>query len=204
MSWHNVTQWLTQRSTNQRMILLLCLLLSSLALLRHSHITDAMPLSRATALPQEYMKTVELTIFDAQGDIKNALSADYWAYSPDTEHSILHKPKLVVYKPNDTVWEIVAQRAKVTQPNIGAIQSIALSQNVVLQSTQPKTTNQEGKVTVETQSLDYQPEKQYAETAQFVKMTKPALTITGIGLRAFLDNNWVELLHDVKTYYTSH
>jgi LPS export ABC transporter protein LptC len=186
-------------------VFLVFLLLISAELLRHTHMTPSVQAGNTIALPQEYMKTVELTIFDTHGAIKNALSADYWAYSPQTEHSILNKPKLLIYKPDHTVWEIVAKHAKVNQPNIGAIESIVLSKDVVLQSSQPTTTMaRAAQVTVETQSLDYQPEKQYAETAQFVKMTKPALTITGIGLRAFLETNWVELLHDVKTYYTSH
>jgi len=204
MSWSNGVQWLKRRSPRQRILFLVFLFLISAELLRHTHITSALPIGNTSALPQEYMKTVELTIYDTQGAIKNALSADYWAYSPQTEHSILNKPKLIIYKPDHTVWEIVAKHARVNQPNIGAIESIALSKDVVLQSSQPTAMTQVAHVTVETQSLDYQPEKQYAETAQFVKMTKPALTITGIGLRAFLENNWVELLHDVKTYYTSH
>lgn len=204
ISWHNVTQWIKQRSAIQRTEGLLFLLLISTALLHHTQVRPSSYPSKAITLPQEYMKTVELSIFDAQGSIKNALTADYWAYSPQTEHSVLNKPKLVIYKPDHSVWEIVAKHAKISQPNIGAIESIALSKDVVLQSTQASTTVHTASVTVETQSLDYQPEKQYAETAQFVKMTKPALTITGIGLRAFLENNWVELLHDVKTYYTSH
>ena len=204
MSWSSGVQWLKRRSPRQRILFLSFLFLISAELLRHTHITSALPISSTSALPQEYMKAVELTIYDTQGAIKNALSADYWAYSPQTEHSILNKPKLIIYKPDHTVWEIVAKHARVNQPNIGAIESIALSKDVVLQSSQHTATTQIAQVTVETQSLDYQPEKQYAETAQFVKMTKPALTITGIGLRAFLENNWVELLHDVKTYYTSH
>jgi LPS export ABC transporter protein LptC len=206
MSWFSGKQWLKRRSPRQRVAVLLFLLLISAELLRHTHTTTALPIGNTTTLPQEYMKAVKLTIFDTQGAIKNALSAEYWAYSPQTEHSVLNKPKLVIYKPDHSIWEIVAKHAKVNQPNIGAIESIVLSQDVVLQSSQATTAHaaHTAQVTVETQSLDYQPEKQYAETAQFVKMTKPALTITGIGLRAFLETNWVELLHDVKTYYTSH
>jgi LPS export ABC transporter protein LptC len=201
MSWPKVLQFLHRLSPWHRTGLLVLLFFFSFGLLRYTQRAPATHAAHTTALPQEYMKMVALTTYDANGAIKNALFADYWAYSPQTEHSILNRPKLIVYKPDQTMWEIVAKQAKVSQPSIGAIASIALSKDVVLlQSTQSATPL----VTVETQSLDYQPEKQYAETAQFVKMTKPALMITGIGLRAFLEKNWVELLHDVKTYYTGH
>lgn len=148
-------------------------------------------------LPQEYMKTVTVKMYQKNGDIKNALSAHYWAYSPEFSRSILKGPRLTIFKP-ENAWQIAAQYAQVNQPDIATIQAIELRQDVVLN--RPATAKTQP-VRVETQSLNYKPEKQYAETQQFVKMTKPALTITGVGLRAFLENNWVELLHDVKTYY---
>jgi len=202
MSWVKTIHWVKRRTPRQRLAVLFLLLVFSMILLRYTQLIPTVRPMNASVLPQEYMKMVELTTYDTTGSLKNALYADYWAYSPQTEHSVLNRPKLVVYKP-ESVWEIVANQAKVSQPNIGAIENIALTKNVVLQST-PLTADNDDIVTVETEALDYQPEKQYAETTQFVKMTKPALTITGTGLRAFLENNWVELLHDVKTYYTSH
>jgi len=158
----------------------------------------ALPPKAQAFLPQEYMKSVSVKMFQANGQIKNALSAAYWAYTPDTASSTLQGPRLTIYK-SEQAWQIAANHARVQQPDIATIQAIELSQDVVLN--RPATSKTQA-VRVETQSLNYKPEKQYAETQQFVKMTKPALTITGVGLRAFLETNWVELLHDVKTYYS--
>ena len=125
--------------------------------------------------PQEYMTHFFVTVFSTEGHLKNKLSANYWAYQPETEGSTLTTPHLVIYKPD-------------------------LHDNVVINRPAKDTI---APLTLETHHLYYQPNKEYAETDQFVVMTKPGLKISGIGMRAFLDKGSVELLRDVKTYYTS-
>jgi len=149
--------------------------------------------------PQEYMKGVFVTIFTEQGLLKDELSAHYWAYLPEAKISTLVTPQLIVYKPDGTTWIINAKRGKIKQPTLGTIEQIALQEEVVLERPATKITLP---IKLETEELRYQPKKQYAESDVFITMTKPDLKITGTGLRAFLDQSSVELLRDVKTYYT--
>jgi LPS export ABC transporter protein LptC len=150
--------------------------------------------------PQEYMTHFFVTVFTTEGLLKNKLSANYWAYQPETEGSTLTTPHLVIYKPDGSLWTINADRGFIKQANIGTLDQIDLHDNVVINRPAAGTIVP---LTLETKDLYYQPNKEYAETDQFVVMTKPGLKISGIGMRAFLDKGSVELLRDVKTYYTS-
>ncbi|HXH54721.1 MAG TPA: LPS export ABC transporter periplasmic protein LptC [Gammaproteobacteria bacterium] len=156
--------------------------------------------TQAKKNPQEYMTQFFVTVFTTEGGVKNRLSANYWAYQPETEGSTLTTPHLVIYKPNGTLWTIDADRGFIKQAHIGTLDQIDLHNNVVINR---PATGTFVPMTLETNELYYQPSKEYAETDQLVVMRKPGLKISGIGMRAFLDKGSVELLRDVKTYYTS-
>jgi lipopolysaccharide export system protein LptC len=151
--------------------------------------------------PQEYMRNAFVTLFTEGGVLKNELSAKYWAYLPEKKKSTFTMPHLTIYKPDGTLWHMDAQKGEALQPNIGAIEKIILQNNVILNRLGSKIADP---IQVNTEAVDYYPKKQYAENNTFVKMNKPGLIITGVGLRAFLENGAVELLQNVKTYYTVH
>lgn len=148
--------------------------------------------------PQEYMHDVAVWAFTEEGMLKHHLSAHYWAYTPDQHASQLSSPHLTVFKPDNTVWYIDAKFGHVKQPSLGSIDQVELSDTVVLK--RPATFNLMP-ITLETEVLRYQPKKQYAETDKKIKLTKPDLTITGEGMRAYLDKNSVELLNNVKSNF---
>lgn len=148
--------------------------------------------------PEEYMSGVTVWNYSDKGDLKHYLSTAYWAYLPETGASTLTSPHLKVYKPDQTMWQIDAERGKVKQPNIGRIEQVELLGSVIMQR---PATKKEMPIKVETETIRYEPKKEYAETDDFITLTKPDLTITGTGMRAFLDKSFVELLHNVKTCY---
>lgn len=152
------------------------------------------------AHPQEYMKGVSVFSYTDEGLLKHHLSADYWAYIPEQQESELTTPHLTVYKPDNTIWTIDAKKGNVTQPSIGQIEQVELSDSVILK--RPPSANLMP-ITLETEVLRYQPKKQYAETDQAITLIKPDLTITGVGMRAYLNKNTVELLNNVKSQFIS-
>lgn len=154
---------------------------------------------QAVSHPQEYMTNVSMWSYTETGALKNELRAKYWAYLPETKSSELLLPHLTIYKPDKTIWHIDAKQGKVAQPTIGSIEQVELSNEVVIE--RPETDNHVIPLKLETSLLRYQPKTQYAETEQWITMTKPGLKIQGLGMRAFLDKNFVELLKDVKTTY---
>lgn len=62
-----------------------------------------------------------VTVFTTEGHLKNKLSANYWAYQPETEGSTLTTPHLVIYKPDGSLWTIDAERGFIQQANIGTL-----------------------------------------------------------------------------------
>ncbi len=150
--------------------------------------------------PQEYVKSATTWEFSPEGALKSELNVSFWAYLPETDTSRLIKPHLTVYKPDHSIWHIDAKRGVLKQPTLGTIEDIELFEQVVL--LQPSTP-QNPYIKLETESLRYNPEKNYAETHDLITMTKPDMKVMGRGMQAFLDKNTVSLLHDVKTYFVS-
>jgi LPS export ABC transporter protein LptC len=148
--------------------------------------------------PQEYLQHFSVTLFASQGSPAEILSAETWSYRPEHKSSYLNAPRLTLYKPQGIQWHISADQGQTLQFTLGQIEQIDLSGHVCIERSPSQTTPF---VRLETTELRYQPQQHYAETAQFVKMTKPGLEITGQGLRAFLETNAVEILHHVQTVY---
>lgn len=151
-------------------------------------------------MPQEYMVNAFITIFATNGFVKEKLSTNHWAYLPATERSLLTLPHLTVYKPDGITWCINAKEGWTKQPTLGTIEQIELQNEVVIERL---ATANVLPIKLESNQIKYSPKKQFAENDQLVKITKPGLTITGVGLRAFLDRNFVELLQNVKAHYIS-
>lgn len=185
---------------NNFILIVLALLSVALLFFVKSHEHKLQKNAHTEKHPQEYMAHFFVTVFTEQGFFENKLFAKYWAYQPETKGSTLTKPHLVIYKPDGSLWTIDANRGFIKQPNIGTLDQIILHDNVVINR---PATNAFIPITLETEELSYQPSKEFAETDKYVVMTKPGLKISGIGMRAFLDQSAVELLSDVKTYYTT-
>lgn len=148
--------------------------------------------------PQEYMTQVSMWSYTETGQLKNEMSANYWAYLPETKASQLNEPHLIVYKPDNTLWHIKSKKGRILQPTVGVIDEVELMEDVEIE--RPGSAKVMP-LKLETSVIRYRPKTEYAETDQFITMTKPDLKITGTGMKAFLDKNFVELLHNVKTYY---
>lgn len=155
---------------------------------------------RAMKHPEEYMSNVSLKTYTIDGLLKNELHAEYWAYLPEKNCSELTTPHLTVYKPDKTVWHIDAKQGRVSQPSLAKVQEVELSDHVVIRR---PATAKSVPIKLETAQIRYQPDKEYAESDEFVSLSKPNLTVTSQGMKAFLDRGFVELLHDVKTYYVA-
>lgn len=148
--------------------------------------------------PQEYMQHAHIRVFNEQGFLKDELSVSNWAYRSEQSLSTLTAPFLTIHKPNGTIWTLRAKSGTITQPTLGDFEKIVLKETVVLERIQAHRTDP---LKLETDELCYIPKEQSVTTEQRVTLNKPGLRMTGIGLRALLDQNTVTLLKDVKTEY---
>lgn len=181
-------------------ILLITLAILGLIFLIKSDNSSSIDRFQISSKPQEYMNDVFVTTYTETGALKYQLTADDWAYRPETQSSFITTPHLTSYRPDGTRWTIDAKKGKTQQPTLGTIEQIELLENVVIQRPESPLSVP---VKLETETLFYQLKKQCAESDAFITLTKPGLKITGVGLRALLEQSSVELLHNVKTYYTS-
>ena len=150
--------------------------------------------------PQEYMNQVLVSLFTENGSLKETLKASEWAYLPEKSISALKNPELQRFNPNGTHWIVTAKKGHTKQPSLGIIEQIYLEKTVVLRRSAAKNITP---ILIETESLNYHPKTQYAESDVLVKMKKPGIEVSGLGLKAFLDKDIINLLSDVKTAYGS-
>lgn len=148
--------------------------------------------------PQEYMTQASVKIFEETGSLQEEISANYWAYLPSEQRSVLHLPYVTIYKQAGTTWTIQATSGFIKQPTLGTLEKIELQDKVLIKRLANKNN---APIKLTTQKLTYYPKTQFAENSELVTLTKPGLIITGIGLRAFLEKASVELLQEVKTHY---
>jgi len=165
-----------------------------------THLTPLTPTQLVSfKKPQEYMSQLFISRFTDQGALKETLKATEWAYLPEKTISTLKNPELKSFSPQGT-WIVTAQKGQIKQPNLGTLEQIYLEKRVTLNRLATKTITP---ILIETESLNYYPETQYATSEVLVKIKKPGIEIIGIGLEAFLDKDVMKLLHDVKTAYGS-
>jgi LPS export ABC transporter protein LptC len=156
--------------------------------------------AEAPVIPQEYMLNVKVTHFNPDGNVKDHIRAAYWAYLPEQACSKITEPRLQVIKPDSSVWNVEAKLAVAKHQRLDSkITELALSEEVVI--TRPEALNILP-IEVVTTDVFYYPETSYVKTDKFVKMTKPGLHVTGVGLEGYLDKNLVELHNNVQTTYS--
>jgi len=148
--------------------------------------------------PQEYMSEATLFKYTPSGLLKEQMAAESWTYYPIQQQSFLIKPHFIVYRRDNTVWEIDAERGSISQPTLASIDAIELMDEVKIERLK---TSAVLPVVVKTDFIRYCPKLETLETDSDVTLNKPGLTVSGRGLRAFLDKGRMELLHDVKTSF---
>jgi len=174
--------------------------LLSLIVFWKTHLTPLTPSQLVSfKKPQEYMNRLFVSRFTEQGALKETLKATEWAYLPEKAISTLKNPELQSFSPQGT-WIITAKKGQIKQPNLGTLEQIYLEKTVVLNRLAAKTITP---ILIETESLNYYPEIQYATSDVGVSIKKPGIEIIGVGLEAFLDKDVMKLLRDVKTAYGS-
>lgn len=146
---------------------------------------------------QEYMTGFSVTHFTESGDLKDTLTASSWAYLPDKQYSKLEAPILSIMK-SDGLWHVSANQAYAWHKTLDQKpDKIDLWDNVVIE--RPEQAQLEP-VLISTEKLIYFPEKEDIETDLPISMVKPDLTLTGVGMQGNLNNNFLQLKSEVKTY----
>ncbi len=144
--------------------------------------------------PDFYMKGFTVVTMDAEGRPGRELRGERVLHYPDTDTSELLRPHMVIHRDKRRPWRVTAENGWVSAEN-----DLVLLQGRV-HIWQDK--EQGGKrLEVITRDMRLLPETHYAETDRPVVIRIPSGETRSIGMRAYLDENRLELLSQVQTSY---
>ena len=150
--------------------------------------------SEVSHLPDSYMEDFTRTDMDENGLIKRRLRGESMKHFADDDSSELLRLQLEIYRDGLNPWYVIAERAWVS----GDSQLIQLFGEVHIWNNDAKG---ERAVEVITRDVRALPETEYAETDQAATIITPSSITHGVGLRAYLGSERLELLDEVKTHY---
>lgn len=147
--------------------------------------------------PDYYMENFKSMIMDKDGLPKNLLSAEYLAHYPDDETTELIRPWLEVKRKDGDPVHIIADKGWVTEDN----KVILLSGKVTLWQN-----DAEGKRKLEIVTNDVRilADQEYAETDKPSTLTGNDTVVKATGVRAYLKEGRLELLHNVHATISPH
>ena len=153
---------------------------------------DLTKLSKLAHYPDYYMENFTTITMNQDGTPKNRLYADYMAHYPDDNTSELHQPELEIFRENKQPINVRSDRGWVTSNN----DVILLKGNVYLYQN-----DENGKLKTELLAEDAKVlvGEKYAETDNPTTLINGKSTTTAVGMRAYLQEQRLEFLSNVRT-----
>ncbi|MFN3579446.1 MAG: LPS export ABC transporter periplasmic protein LptC [Pseudomonas sp.] len=141
--------------------------------------------------PDFYMEGTQIRLLNAQGTPVYELTSARATHQRSDDSTLLDKPSLTFYRENDNEpWLLEAENGVVSEGG----DRVELTENVLLlrqDPTQPTTR-------MTTQALTLFPDRDYAETAQSVRIEAANSVTTAVGMQVFLNDGRLELLSTVR------
>lgn len=153
---------------------------------------DLAKLSKLAHYPDYYMENFTTITMNQDGKPKNKLYADYMAHYPDDNTSELHQPELEIFRENKQPIHVRSDLGWVTSNN----EVILLKGNVYLYQN-----DDNGKLKTELLAEDAKVlvGEKYAETDNPTTLINGKSTTTSVGMRAYLQEQRLEFLSNVRT-----
>lgn len=145
-------------------------------------------------VPEVIVTNVSLIRFNEVGQPKETLKTPRLYRMPNESFFYLEKPTISIQQENADIWYIQADQAQVPEQK----GLVTFEKNVLVYSMGgPK----KAPSYLKTEKLFYDSKTQFAMTPLFVSFEQPGSIISGIGMKAWLLEKKVELLHDTKMTY---
>ncbi len=149
---------------------------------------------RSSSGADYYMTRFTATEMDESGHPKHRIQAEYMAHSAEDDTIKLTQPQAILFRPGEADWQLQANHGVVEEKG----ELLRLKGDVLAQ--QPAYANQP-MTEFRTDTLLLKPNDHYAETGDPVVLTHGKSRIDAVGMRAFLEEERVELLSAVRGYY---
>jgi len=143
---------------------------------------------RATYYAQDF----EVLVTDGEGQPEYRVRAPRGAYFEERDLWRFTEPRWWVYRDDGPPWRGRAERGRSWQDGERA----SLSGDVRLRHQDPG-----GETLLRTEHLELEPPRSYAETDRLVIITGPDYELRGVGGRAWLEEERMELLSQVRGHH---
>lgn len=157
--------------------------------------------SKTSNFPQAYMTDIELREYDLEGKLRNILvtrNAEYYQTDPSapgpSDYTLLEHPNVVFSSATGNApWLLTAHQGRIDQngKRVTLITDVHASQQSA----------EQGLIELLTSELQIKTAEQYAETDKAVKMRAQQGHLDTIGMKAFLSEDRIELLSQVRGTY---
>lgn len=129
-----------------------------------------------------YSENIRRTVLDETGNPKELLLADRMVHFENDNRTELSRPVMTLYGKQGPPWVIRADSAVLP----GGSDDVLLYGDVVI----VRGADKKGKtVRIETTNARVQPERQYAETDEFIRVLSPPDIMTGTGAQVWFGEN---------------
>jgi len=152
------------------------------------------------AFPHTFGTDVEVRQYDQDGQLHFQMTTPLirgfqtQAKASAEDYSLFQTPVFnLVNDPKKPGWLITSQEGRLD----GSNEWFTLSQDVVARQTSEK----QGEITITTSNLRLNTKEQFAETSKAVTMRAAKSQITGVGMRADMKRDHIQLLSNVKGKY---
>lgn len=145
-------------------------------------------------VPRLYADNFQLVHTNQQGTRNYTLTAPRLVQLPGQEGTQVQQPAMDIFEQGDLpVWLLRAETGWVSADN-------EIIQLETVTFTRPATSGKYPMI-LTTSKLTLYPKRDFAETAEPVRMDSPNSQITATGLKAYLDEDRLELLSEVRGHH---
>lgn len=148
----------------------------------------------ATHTPDFYMENFTTTTMGPDGAPTRRISAEYMAHFADTGSSEFTRPYMVLYADSGPPWQVRSERGWASARDDVML---LLGQVHIWRDSAAG----ERLVDIHTRDLRVLPATDYGETDQPVLIRRGHVESRGLGMRAYLEDDRLELLSKVRTVY---
>lgn len=147
--------------------------------------------------PDFFMENAQILMFNPQGAPAYRLRSARATHQRSDDSTLLEQPNLLYYRPGEEhPWLLKAQQGVVT----GGSEQVDMIDDVLLQRQDPAAPT----ARMTTQALTLYPERDYAETAQSVRIETAGSVTTATGMQVYLNDGRLELLSNVRGQHELH
>ncbi|WJW74857.1 LPS export ABC transporter periplasmic protein LptC [Thiohalobacter sp. IOR34] len=145
-------------------------------------------------VPDAFMEDFTASTLDAEGRLQHRLWAERSVHYADDDSSELSRPRLELYRPDGPPWRVRSRQGWLS----GGGREVRLDGQVVIRRAAPPGGRP---VEARTERLLLWPERDYAESPVAVSYLTTGLRVEAVGMRAYLDQERLELLSRVRARY---